>query len=244
MRGVLVREYSPEELAALSLEEVNEAIARDLYVNAYDLQREHRARYPGRRLAEYLETALYLCPACGGLKTLRSKDDLFSCSCGLCLRYRPDGFLEDCGGGAPPFETVFDWFGWQKEALRETAERAFSRASGDPLLTDEKQDLVQYSRTGKSRLVCRGKLLLYRDRMEFLCPGGRVQPFPFSEISDMTIHGRATLMFTMPGPLFYEIPSRSPRSALPYLELFQWYRRSGGRTADGSSLSDTETENG
>jgi hypothetical protein len=115
MRGVLVREYSPEELAALSLEEVNEAIARDLYVNAYDLQREHRARYSREAPRGILETALYLCPACGGLKTLRSKDDLFSCSCGLCLRYRPDGFLEDCGGGAPPFETVFDWFGCRRK---------------------------------------------------------------------------------------------------------------------------------
>jgi hypothetical protein len=232
VRGVLVREYEPGEIAAMSLDEVNEAIARDLYVNAYELQNGRPAAYPGRHLAEYLETALYLCPACGGLKTLTSRDDLFFCSCGLKLRYRPDGFFERCGGGAPPFDTVLDWFRWQKLRLRETAEEAFAKNPEAPLLTDAEQSLVLYSRAGESRLVGRGSLSLYRDRMEFQSVEGEVHRFLFQEISDMTIHGRATLMFTMPGPQFYEIPSKHPRSVLPHQELFQLYLQSGPAAAE------------
>ena len=36
MRGELVHEYSPEELAAMTQDEVYEAICRDLHVNAYE----------------------------------------------------------------------------------------------------------------------------------------------------------------------------------------------------------------
>jgi hypothetical protein len=57
--------------------------------------------------------------------------------------------------------------------------------------------------------------------MELKSETGEVHRFSFLEISDMTIHGRCTLMFTMPGPLFYEILSKHPRSVLPYQELFE-----------------------
>ena len=52
MEGELVHVYSPEELRGMTDEEVNAAIAADLYEDAYDRQREEMRPYPGRRLAE------------------------------------------------------------------------------------------------------------------------------------------------------------------------------------------------
>ena len=50
MYGQVVREYSKEELAKMSVPEIAEAIRSDLAVNAFDYQREHHCRYPGKKL--------------------------------------------------------------------------------------------------------------------------------------------------------------------------------------------------
>lgn len=239
MRGVFVREYGPEALSAMNAAEINEAIARDLSYNAYETKGSAFA-YTGRRLAQWLETALYLCPACGRLKTLRSRDDLFFCSCGLTLRYRPDGHFAAANGGAPPFQTVLDWFRWQKPRFLASASEAFANDPEQAILADERQELVRYSRAGKSSLIGRGTLFLYRDRMELKSETGEVHRFSFLEISDMTIHGRCTLMFTMPGPLFYEILSKHPRSVLPYQELFEAFRSSSPGLSQGRERPETD----
>ena len=57
MRGELVHEYTPEELAGMTVEEVYAAICRDLRVNAYEEQAASGALYRGKALAEGLQYA-------------------------------------------------------------------------------------------------------------------------------------------------------------------------------------------
>ena len=57
MRGELVHEYTPEELASMSEEGIYQAICRDLHVNAYEVQAAHGDLYKGKALAEGLQYA-------------------------------------------------------------------------------------------------------------------------------------------------------------------------------------------
>ena len=59
MWGEFVAEYSPEELMSKSVDEINEIINRDMYVNTFDDQKKNPTPYKGEALAENLETTLW-----------------------------------------------------------------------------------------------------------------------------------------------------------------------------------------
>ena len=93
-RGREVGRYPAEQLQQMSVDEIHELIKRDLHEDAYARQLENPLPYTGEDLAESIETALYLCPKCGGIGTIQSKGDRFSCPCGLSMRYTEFGMLE------------------------------------------------------------------------------------------------------------------------------------------------------
>ena len=112
--GEVVNVYTKERLAAMSQNEVYEAIVRDLYEDAYARQAEQSYEYRGKRLAAGLENLLFICPKCGGYDTLSSSDDAMTCDkCGLTVKYTPDAKLE----GAP-FSTVKAFSDWQTEQVQ------------------------------------------------------------------------------------------------------------------------------
>ncbi|HHY81726.1 MAG TPA: hypothetical protein GX505_03480 [Clostridiales bacterium] len=219
MTGQLVRVYTPEEIAGMSEEELMKCIEKDLYTNAYEEQKRNPIPFRGKRIAECLETALYLCPVCNKMGSLKSSNDTLSCSCGLKLRYTEYGFLESLNDQKPPFTTVLDWTKWQTKQVQELAAR-YNSCPDDVIITsDEQQSLWKITKARISRLIGRGRLLLYRDRLVFQNDNGKNHAFPLSNISDIAIHGRQTLIFTTTGREYYELRSRLPRSALKYYEL-------------------------
>src|SRR5690554_5945667 len=112
MRGYVVQVYSAEQLANMTADEVNDVIKADLFEDAYARQDKERIRFKGRRLAEGLETALFICPQCEQIGTLKSRGSEFSCSCGLKTVYDEYGYLN---GG--PYRTVTEWDAWQNQQL-------------------------------------------------------------------------------------------------------------------------------
>ena len=113
--GAPVNVYTKEQLAKMSVEEINEVIARDLYENAYERQLANPTPYKGKDLAENMENLLFICPKCGAIDSFHSKGDKVSCAaCDLEFRYTEYGMLE----GAP-FKTVYDFANWQKEESRK-----------------------------------------------------------------------------------------------------------------------------
>ena len=105
IRAGVVNVYSPEELAKLSPEEITARIEADLAVDP----EANTLPYPGRRLAEGLEEALFLCPKCGRIGALHGRDRTLTCDCGLRAEYREDGRL----AGDIPFASIPEWDAWQ-----------------------------------------------------------------------------------------------------------------------------------
>ncbi len=177
MEGRVVKVYSPEELKAMTPAAINEAITRDLHEDAYARARKNPIRFRGRRLAEHLETLLFLCPRCGS-SALRSKDDQVRCwKCGFTFRYLPTGFL---AGEDLPYDNIRDWNAWQTgEILRMCDE-----AGDDPIFTDGgvKTDEVLFA--SDTRSVGKGEMRLFRDRLEL--PGVTV---PLPELTGMALMG-------------------------------------------------------
>ncbi len=115
VHGAPVNVYTKEQLAKMSVEEINAAIARDLHEDAYERQLANPVSYKGKNIAEGMENLLFICPKCGAMDSFHSEGDAVSCSaCDLKFRYTEYGMLE----GAP-FKTVYDFAKWQKEEARK-----------------------------------------------------------------------------------------------------------------------------
>ena len=185
--------------------QINAIITRDLHEDAYARARKRPIRFHGRRLAEHMETLLFLCPRCGGVDTFRSKDDTVRCwKCGFTFRYLPTGFL---AGEEMLYANIRDWNAWQTgEILRMCDE-----AGDDPIFTDAgvRTDEVLFALDTKS--VGKGEMRLYRDRLEL--PGVTVL---LSELTGMALMGPQDL-YVSAGESHYLVRSKLVRCMVKYL---------------------------
>ena len=136
--------------------------------------------YTGKRLAEGVEYALYLCPRCGGIGTLHGEGDTLVCSgCGLRARYTEYGFFE---GEDAPFSNVRDWDAWQDAELSRRMERAAETRSD--FFSDPEQTLLLIDQAHGSRPRGQGHALgnmrtlsVGKNRIPLKhCGHGRVRP--------------------------------------------------------------------
>lgn len=207
MRGAIVRQYSAEELQRMPVEEVQASIARDLYEDAYARQAEEHIPFRGKRPAEFLETALYICPSCKEMGKLHSGDSTLLCTaCGQSVRYTEYGMLE---GEGLAFSTITQWDAWQEEELRQRIRE------GTAMLQDAGQQLFSIQPEKGSVLAAEG--LCTMGAGEFTCGAYRI---PLEEISDMAIVGRMTLVFSTIQGEHYELRTALPRSATKYLAFY------------------------
>lgn len=199
--GRLVHLYTPEELKSMTEQEINDAIEKDLREDAFASQRKRMIPYPGKRLAEGLEYALYLCPKCGGRGTLVSHGDRFECkNCGCGATYNRFGFFE---GEAAPFETVADWDRWQETAM-ERLVREKTAGADEPVFSDRDCVLKCLSQDHKEEIVAAGRLAVGK---EWLSVGER--RFPLKELTELQMIGRWRFVFFHGGKQ-YEVGGKNP----------------------------------
>lgn len=206
VRGRVAGIYPPEKLKAMTDGEVNAAIARDLYEDAFASQRGEMVEFRGRRLAEHLETLLFACPKCGALHRMESRGDIFRClNCGCALRYGPTGFFT---GAGMVFDNVRDWNLWQNEKIAELCRAA----GGGEIFSDGGMELYEI-RTGRwmKKLAC-GQMRLFRDRLEL--PGGTA--LLLSGITGMSLRGQKDL-FISAGDEHYLLRTGLVRCTAKYL---------------------------
>ena len=207
MTGRVVQVYTPEQLKAMSVDEVNAAIRGDLFVDAYAVQRKQMIPFRGRNLAEHLETVLCRCPRCAQIGTLRSAGDTLSCACGFSVRYNAYGFFE---GADAPFDNLTEWDRSQTEALCALADLA-----GDaPIFSDDGMELKEvFPDSHTERALGFGRMTLYADRLE--CCG---EIFPLSEMSGFSLVQAQTVDLSC-GGRFFEITSREVRCTRKYMTV-------------------------
>ena len=201
----VVNVYSPAQLKAMSAKEITAAIERDISENAWERQKAAPVRYRGRRTAEGLERALYLCPGCGRTDGLRSQGDTLSCACGRSWRYTPLGTFDP----PEPFETIADWDDWQRSALLER------RADDGPLFSDGGVTLTRLLPGHQEVPAGVGVLSQFDDRL--ICAG---KSFPLREIDNMAMVLSRTLLLSVHGE-YWQIRAGERTNLRKYLEIWK-----------------------
>ena len=171
--------YTKEDLAKMSVEEIDEIIKRDLHEDAYERQQVEMNRYPSKKRAEGMESLIFLCPKCHAHGTLTSKGERVTCSaCNTSFTYDEYGMLNGID-----YKTVYELNQWQRGELAKDVESGVSyTAPNASLFTIEGHDL---------KTVCEGDAQI---TTEAITIGDTI--IPLSSISDMAMHGRRTLIFS------------------------------------------------
>jgi hypothetical protein len=209
MSGVMVNKYSAAQLKDMTDEQVLGIIEQDIYEDAYERQKMTYIQFRGENLAENIETALYLCPSCKKIGTIKSEGNHFFCDCGLRATYTETGYLI---GGSLPFSTTTDWGRWQEEQLEEIV----NTAGDKPICTNEGQQLFEVNAAVGKKPVGVGTMKI--DREALYCAGMK---FPLREVTRFAIVSQMTLLFAMNNGATYEVRSATPRSALIYRDIFR-----------------------
>ncbi|MBQ8574786.1 MAG: 1-acyl-sn-glycerol-3-phosphate acyltransferase [Clostridia bacterium] len=216
VHGKVVREYSPQEIAQMTVEEVNEAIAKDIYHNDYVYQKEHRNEYKGKRLAEYVERILYMCPECKQVGTLHSNGNHLKCDCGYNVELKYDGFFHDTGTGLH-FGTILDWDKWQKA---EWKKRVLN--STDELIFEEGHQIVSTVIKHRKKLLSNdAKIKLHKDRFVIELAENSSITIPHKDIKLVLNVSIEALIIICPDYYLY-IQSQRPRAAAKYVAAWRY----------------------
>lgn len=206
VRGSVVNVYSAEEIAQMSVKEINTIITNDLHEDAYARQETNHCRYKGRQIAVKLENLLFRCPNCGATDTMESRKDTVTCRrCGQQLCYTPYGKLV----GHEKFDNIKDLFAWFKEEVLQDAAQKAVYTSDDGILNSVEPH--------QEIMLDHGPIALSE---ESLTCGSTV--IPLAEITDMAMHGRHALVFST-GKAYYELLPQAS-NALKFHMLYQAYR--------------------
>jgi len=206
MRGVVVGIYPPEKMAAMTETDINALIARDIDEDAYRRQLEHPVTYRGKRLAEGIQNALYLCPKCHRYGTVHGVDDQIVCDCGLQITYTQTGMLE---GADVPFPSLEAWGVWQRGTMKDQ----LSTCGDEPLFSDENQTILHIFNDHHTEILAQGTLSI--GRRGLVCGTFRL---PLKDLLGLEIYGRNTIVFSDGDDNRYQVRSDVERSGLKYFE--------------------------
>ena len=114
--------FTPEELAAASVDEINEKIVGMFQYDDFAWQKARgiATKYKGH--AEGLHKVLYQCPSCGTEYKMTSHGTVLECThCGKKWNYDELGHLSAVDGETE-FSHIPDWYEWERSNVRKEVE--------------------------------------------------------------------------------------------------------------------------
>ena len=209
VKGEVAGVYTHEQLMEMTPEEVNDLIARDLYVDAYADQAKDPVPYKGEDIAEALESAIFLCPECGKIGGLHSKGDRFFCDCGFESVMDEYGYLTD-EKGIKRTVTELD------EAQKAYIAKLLENAGDEELFSDEVSEEI-VGKDHEIEKITQVTFRAFKDRYEI---NDRVMNF--DDIEAIAINQRNLLMIHVRGEKpHYQYRGQISFNALKYLYLFR-----------------------
>lgn len=187
VRGDIVNVYTAEQLAAMSVDEINEVIRRDLHEDAYARQLASPKKYKGKNLAVRMENLLFICPECGAVDSITSVGSTVSCTaCSHSFSYDEYGMLS-----GSRFKTVLELSNWQKEKITKLIEDGKEFSVPNATLSTVSKHVETPITSGVARISAEA----------ITC--GDVS-LPIADITELAMHGRHAVVFSA-GKTYYEL---------------------------------------
>ena len=194
----LTQLFTPEAIKEMSVGEIDEKLNAAISHDDTVWARERGLTYVDPKRAECLELALFACPSCGKLHTMKTKDEFISCTaCGFSTEYGEDGsfslaeigsnLANDCAKvgaiiGGRIFSSIREWIQWQRTHLETLLARDFAAAPGRAIFSDEGVRLLKGKRMDTMKSLGYGRLTLSSSSLTLKPDKGGEISFDLSEI--------------------------------------------------------------
>ena len=227
--GQVVNVYTPEQLAQMTPEQINEIIENDIHEDAYDRQSVKKIAYKGKNRALGIECAFCVCPRCRTLGTITSKANRVMCtSCGN------ETIFDVYGNFDPAFgvSNTKEWEDLQEEYFKTLAASAQSQSNSVPFFSDSDVYLKVLDSDHNEKNLGSGKMSLYTDRFEFVPHDADVISLPLTSIPEMSVYSRNGFVFSDTAGTHYEIKpvqKKSPLNVRKYISIARSLSLSKGR---------------
>ena len=143
---------TPEQIAGMSVDEINRTLCEALEYDDYRYQKEQGIRITEAYRAEGLHKVLYQCPHClAESKMASSGSELYCTACGKRWNWREDGYLEALEGETE-FDHIPDWFQWQRTQVEKQIEEGTYRFE-DEVEVWSLPRIYRYIPLGKAKLT-------------------------------------------------------------------------------------------
>lgn len=209
MQGEVRGIYPYQDLAQLTPNDIIEKVQRDISENAYEEQAKNPIPYHGKTLTHGLETALYFCPSCNALQTLKTERNQIYCQCGFASEIDLYGYFS-----APAPKTFTEWYTLQRDHLRKQLSEgklpAFRESVTLFLVNDEsKEEITSGVLTISPSSLAVGENQKYQ--------------FALEDLPLLGMHGRNSLVFAH-NDAYYEIRAHKLFNARYYLHIYDYYK--------------------
>lgn len=198
--GKIVNIYTPEQIKAMTPQEITDCISKDLYENAYETQAKHPVKFKGKNLAVGMECAICVCPECKSIGNIKTKENTVYCEkCNTSTTideyaYFADGFK---------FHTVTEWDLWQEEFYKDYISKCTD--NNTILLSDSNVRLKTFNADHETTDLGIGTFALYKDRFSFTPEGKGPIELSISKIPDTSVFSRSNFNFTDEDGTHYEL---------------------------------------
>ena len=110
--------FNKQELKNLSADDVNEALAKELYYDEYAWQYEKKMSITYPKRADGIEKPLYMYPDCGMEFEMHTEGaDIFCGKCGSRRTMSEYGRMIRSDGSEDSFSHIPDWYEWEREQV-------------------------------------------------------------------------------------------------------------------------------
>ncbi|MCQ2088281.1 MAG: 1-acyl-sn-glycerol-3-phosphate acyltransferase [Bacilli bacterium] len=153
--GKIRRVLRYDDYKDMSDEELYELVSEELKI--YDSNSPQK--YKSKASAEYLERIFFVCPKCGKVETLYSEGDFIECKeCGFKVQYTNNLHLVTNDENIK-FTKMLDWYNYQIRYLKDM------QIGDGVIFSDEEVGLYTSYLYEKRKLITKGKIELYKDRL-------------------------------------------------------------------------------
>ena len=110
---------SPEEIAKMTPEQINEIVQREFTFDYFTWQKENKVVIDEPFRADYLNRVLFKCPHCMSEGNMEGKGTKLRCKdCGATYTLDELGYLKN-DDGETKFDHIPTWYAWQREEIKK-----------------------------------------------------------------------------------------------------------------------------
>ena len=210
MKGYVSRVIEPEEIEAMTAEELFKEIETGLYVD----ENKADGSFLSEKRGEFLERALYVCPFCG-LTTLESHGCNVTCkTCGATVTYNQDKTLTGVGCDFP-YTFVGEWYDAQKKLVNGLD---LTQMTQTPCYTETVSVWEVELNKKKTCLNPQTTLKLYGDRLALMD-----MILPFDDLTAVSVLGKNKLNVYYKDKV-WQVRGDKRFNALKYVNFYYRYQ--------------------